>query len=73
MVMGILTNNINETGKQILEIEASVLENINAITFSIAQLKTQLIAMETNQEFVQEDIEEMKNLITDLNLKIKEL
>lgn len=71
--MGILTNNINETGKQIFEIQASVLENINAITFSITLLNTQLIAMQSNQEFTEEDIEEMKNLITDLNLKIKEL
>lgn len=71
--MGILTNNINETGKQILEIEASVLENINAITFSLSQLKTQLIAMETNQEFVPEDIEEMKSLISELKNKIKEI
>ena len=71
--MGILTNNINETGKQILEIQASVLENINAITFSIAQLETELIAMKSNQEFNEEDIDEMKNLINDLKNKIKEL
>jgi len=71
--MGILTNNINETGKQILEIQASVLENINAITFSIAQLEAQLIAMKTNTEFIQEDIDELKSLINDLKNKIKEL
>ena len=71
--MGILTNNINETGKQILEIQASVLENINAITFSIAQLEAQLIAMKTNTEFNEEDIDEMKNLINDLKNKIKEI
>lgn len=71
--MGILTNNINETGKQILEIQASVLQNINAITFFISQLNTQLIAMETNNEFTDEDVQEMKNLISDLNIKIKEL
>ena len=71
--MGILTNNINETGKQILEIQASVLLNINAITFFISQLNTQLIAMETNNEFTDEDVQEMKNLISDLNIKIKEI
>ena len=71
--MGILTNNINKTGKQILEIQASVLQNINAITFFISQLNTQLIAMETNNEFTDEDVQEMKNLISDLNIKIKEL
>lgn len=71
--MGILTNNINETGKQILEIESTVLQNINAITFSLSQLETELIAMKSNQEFNEEDIDEMKNLINDLKNKIKEL
>jgi len=71
--MGILTNNINETGKQILEIQASVLENINAITFSIAQLETQLTAMKVNDEFTQEDINEVIELISGLKNKILEI
>lgn len=71
--MGILTNNINDTGKQILEIQASVLENINAIAYSMALLDTQLRAMQANEEFTQEDINEMQSLIDGLKIKITEI
>ena len=71
--MGILTNNINETGKQILEIESSVLQNINAITFSLSQLETELIAMKSNQEFNEEDILELTELINNIKYKISNL
>ena len=71
--MGILTNNINETGIQILQIEADVLENINAIAYSMALLDTQLRAMQSNEEFTQEDINEMQSLIDGLKIKITEI
>ncbi len=71
--MGILTNNVNETGKQILEIQAYVLQNINAITFSIAQLETQLNAMKINDEFIQEDIYEVIQLIIDIKTKLRDI
>ena len=71
--MGILTNNINETGIQILQIEASVLDNINSITFSLSQLESELNAMKSNQEFTEEDILELTDLINNIKLKISNI
>lgn len=71
--MGILTTNVNETGRAILEIESFVLNNYNSIVFSVAQLETQKYAMESNSEFTQEDIDEISNLILNIKNKLKEI
>lgn len=71
--MGFLTNNINETGKAILEIQAAVLENINSITFSIIQLETQLNNMKSNNDFNEVDINELIDLILNLKKEISDI
>lgn len=64
--MGILTDNINETGIQILEWQSQILDYQNRIVFIKSQLNAQLENMKNNSDFTEEDIIEVQNLIDNL-------
>ena len=61
--MGFLTDKVNDAGIQILEWQAHIIDYKNKYEYLKERMQIQLAAMEKNEEYTSEDIEELKNLI----------
>lgn len=64
--MGFLTDKVNEAGVQILEWQSTMIGHKNEYEYLKERMKVQLYAMESNEEYSEEDINELKDLISKL-------
>lgn len=64
--MGFLTDKVNEAGVQILEWQSKMIGYKNEYEYLKERMKVQLYAMESNEEYSEEDINELKDLISKL-------